>query len=193
MRDLPPGLPQENCIMKSHEKAGGKTGKERDDHYFVREALKEARKAASRDEVPVGAVITHNGLIIARAHNRREEAADPTSHAELTAIRKAAKRLDSWRLTGTTLFVTLEPCLMCMGAILQARIPRIVFAAFDPKAGACGSLYDLSSDLRLNHRVHVTSGVAEAEAKELLKGFFKRLRTGKKNLKSPASALAPDE
>ncbi|MBI5588713.1 MAG: nucleoside deaminase [Deltaproteobacteria bacterium] len=180
--------------MKSHEKTGGKTGKERDDHYFIREALKEARKAASRDEVPVGAVITHNGAVIARAHNRREEAADPTSHAELTAIRKAAKRLNSWRLTGTTLFVTLEPCLMCMGAILQARIPRIVFATFDPKAGACGSLYDLSCDRRLNHRVHVTSGVAEGEAKELLKGFFKRLRTGKKNLKGPTSALlTPDE
>ena len=175
--------------MKSYGKTGVKAGKERDDQYFMRLALREARKAASRDEVPVGAIITRGGVVIARGHNRREEAADPTSHAELTAIKKAAKRLKTWRLTGTTLFVTLEPCLMCMGAILQARIPRIVFATFDPKAGACGSLYDLSGDHRLNHRVHVTSGVVEAEAKELLKGFFKRLRTEKKNLKGSKSAL----
>lgn len=147
------------------------------------EALKEARKAASRNEVPVGAVITHNGAVVSRGHNRREEEEDPTSHAEMTAIKKAAKKMKSWRLTGTTLFVTLEPCIMCMGAILQARIHRVVFASFDPKAGACGSVYDLSGDRRLNHRVLVANGVAEAEAKELLKGFFRDLRRKKRSLK----------
>ncbi|MBI5468770.1 MAG: nucleoside deaminase [Deltaproteobacteria bacterium] len=154
----------------------------------MREALKEARKAALRNEVPVGAVIAHNGAVVSRGHNRREEEADPTSHAEMTAIKKAAKRLKTWRLTGTTLFVTLEPCVMCMGAILQARIPRVVFASFDPKAGACGSLYDLSGDRRLNHRVLVTSGVGEAEAKKILKDFFRRLRAEKKGLKGTKSA-----
>ncbi len=171
-------------IIKSHEKAV----KEQDDLFFMREALKEARKAAKRNEVPVGAVITHNGAVVSRGHNRREEEADPTSHAEMTAIKKAAKRLKTWRLTGTTLFVTLEPCIMCMGAILQARIPRVVFASFDPKAGACGSLYDLSGDRRLNHRVLVTSGVGEAEAKELLKGFFRDLRAKKRGHKGTKSA-----
>jgi len=156
---------------------------ERDDHFFMLEALKEARKAALRNEVPVGAVITHGGAIVSRGHNRREEQADPTSHAEMTAIKKAAGKLQSWRLTGTTLYVTLEPCIMCMGAILQARVPRVVFACFDPKAGACGSVYDLSSDSRLNHRVKVTSGVGTDEATELLKGFFRDLRTKKRGLK----------
>lgn len=170
--------------IKSHEKAV----KKRDDDFFMLEALREARKAASRNEVPVGAIITHNGVIISRGHNRREEEADPTSHAELTAIKKAARRLKTWRLSDTTLFVTLEPCIMCMGAILQARIPRLVFASFDPKAGACGSVYDLSGDRRLNHRVRVSSGVAETEAKELLKEFFKDLRARKKSLKSAKTA-----
>lgn len=154
----------------------------------MREALKEALKAASRNEVPVGAVITRNGEVVSRGHNRREEEEDPTSHAEMTAIKKAARKMKTWRLTGTTLFVTLEPCIMCMGAILQARIPRVVFASFDPKAGACGSVYDLSGDRRLNHRVAVTNGVAEAEAKELLKGFFKDLRAKKRSLKGTKSA-----
>ena len=151
------------------------------------EALREARKAASRNEVPVGAVITHNGVIISRGHNRREEKMDPTSHAELTAIKKAAGRLKTWRLSGTTLFVTLEPCIMCMGAVLQARITRLVFASFDPKAGACGSVYDLSGDRRLNHRVRVSSGVAEAEAGKLLKDFFRDLRAKKKSVKTAKS------
>lgn len=155
--------------------------KVKDDRFFMREAIKEAKKAALKNEVPVGAVIVKEGVVIARGHNLRESDSDPTSHAEIIAIRKAAKRLKTWRLTSTTLYVTLEPCIMCMGAILQARIPRLVFASFDPKAGACGSLYDLSSDRRLNHRVHVVSGVDETEAGAMLKAFFSTLRAGKKS------------
>ena len=148
----------------------------RTDKLFMSEALKEARKAKKRGEVPVGAVVVHEGEVIARGYNRKESASDPTAHAEVVAITRAAKKLKRWRLAGTTLYVTLEPCLMCMGAIVQARIPRLVFASLDPKAGACGSLYDISNDRRLNHRVHVTRGVAEEESRELLKEFFLKLR-----------------
>ena len=153
------------------------------DMAFMAGALKEARKAAKKGEVPVGAVIVHSGGVLARGHNRRETALDPTEHAEMMAIRSAARKLGSWRLTGCTLYVTLEPCLMCMGAILQARVTRLVFASFDPKAGACGSLYDLSNDGRLNHSVHVTTGVMEEEATAGLKDFFRELRSGKKALR----------
>jgi len=117
-----------------------------------------------------------DGRVIGRGYNRKESGYDPTLHAEMTAIRSAAKKLGAWRLEDTTLYVTLEPCLMCMGAIIQARIPRLVFAAFDPKAGACGSLYDVSNDRRLNHRLKVTSQVCEIEAARLLKNFFAQLR-----------------
>ncbi|GMR04868.1 MAG: tRNA adenosine(34) deaminase TadA [Thermodesulfobacteriota bacterium] len=140
------------------------------------EALKEASKAGELGEVPVGAVIVHGSEVIARGYNRKETSLNPTHHAEIIAIERAAKKLKNWRLRGTTLYVTLEPCLMCMGAIIQARVPRLVFAALDPKAGACGSLYDLSNDKRLNHRVHVTSGVGEDGAREILKKFFSKLR-----------------
>jgi tRNA(adenine34) deaminase len=146
-------------------------------------ALKEAEKAARKGEVPVGAVIVSEGKVIARGHNKRELANDPAAHAEFLAIRAAAKKLKRWRLSGTTLYVTLEPCLMCMGAIILARIPRLVFGALDPKAGACGSLYDISEDLRLNHRVHVTSGVMGAESQEALKNFFRSLRAEKREKK----------
>lgn len=150
------------------------------DLFFMNEALKEAKKALKRGEVPVGAVLVHKGLVAAKGHNRKETGNDPTAHAEVDVLRKAAKKIKSWRLTGTTLYVTLEPCLMCMGAIIQARVGRVVFAAFDPKAGACGSLYDLSKDLRLNHRVEITSGVEEKAASELLKSFFSELRKKRK-------------
>ncbi len=150
------------------------------DERFMAEAFKEARKAAAKGDVPVGAVIVRASKVLSRGHNRREAALDPLAHAEMAAIKRAAGKLESWRLTGTTLYVTLEPCLMCMGAILQARIPRLVFAAFDPKAGACGSVYDLSNDRRLNHRVEVQSGVMSVEAEGLLKGFFSGLREKKK-------------
>lgn len=149
------------------------------DAFFMREALKEAEKARKKDEVPIGAIIVRNAKIISRGHNKREEG-DPTAHAELIAIKKAASAIDGWRLTDTTLYVTLEPCLMCMGAIINSRIPRLIFAAFDPKAGACGSLYDLSNDKRLNHRVEVTSNVCVEEASAMLKDFFKKLRAKKK-------------
>jgi len=150
------------------------------DESFMRAALKEAVKAEARGEVPIGAVVVRAGRVIGRGYNRKESGLDPTLHAEITAIRSAAKRLGAWRLEDTTLYVTLEPCLMCMGAIIQARIPRLVFAAFDPKAGACGSVYDVSDDKRLNHRVKVSSRVCEPEAAGLLKGFFERLRSDRR-------------
>ncbi|MFQ5442251.1 MAG: tRNA adenosine(34) deaminase TadA [Thermodesulfobacteriota bacterium] len=146
------------------------------DSLFMAEALKEAVKAEKRGEVPVGAVIVHGPEVIARGYNRKETGRNPTLHAEMVAIERAAKKLGSWRLEGATLYVTLEPCLMCMGAVIQARIPGLVFAARDPKAGACGSLYDIANDRRLNHRVKVRAGVGEAEAGAMLKEFFLRLR-----------------
>jgi tRNA(adenine34) deaminase len=127
-------------------------------------------------EVPVGAVITRGGEVIARGFNKKESAPDPTLHAEIVAITGAARRLSAWRLEETTLYVTLEPCLMCMGALIQARVPRLVFGAFDPKAGACGSVFDFSRERRLNHRIDVTAGVLGTESERLLKDFFARLR-----------------
>lgn len=155
----------------------------RQDETFMAEALKEARKAAAKGEVPVGAVIVREGEVIARAHNRREAALDPLAHAEVLAIRSAAKKLKSWRLSGTAIYVTLEPCLMCMGAIVQARVPALVFGPLDPKAGAAGSLYDIPADSRLNHRVHVTAGVLASQSEEILKSFFQTLRRGKREKK----------
>lgn len=153
------------------------------DETFMAYALKEAKKAEAKGEVPVGAVIVHEGRIIARGHNKRELAKDPSAHAEFIALRAAAKKLDRWRLSGTTLYVTLEPCLMCMGAIILARIPRLVFGAFDPKAGSCGSLYNISEDARLNHKVHVATGVLNDECQNVLKEFFRKLRAEKKEKK----------
>jgi len=143
-------------------------------------ALDEARAAGAIGEVPIGAVLVWQGNIIGRGHNRRESSNDPTSHAEMLAIREAATRLDSWRLLETTLYVTLEPCPMCMGAIILARIPRVVYGCRDPKAGAAGSLYDLSCDERLNHRVEVVEGVLQQECSLLLSDFFRMLRDQKK-------------
>ncbi len=146
------------------------------DRAFMAEALFEASRAANLGEVPVGAVITAKGKVIARGYNRKETSCDPTLHGEIVAITNAAKALSAWRLTETTMYVTLEPCLMCMGALIAARVPRLVFAADDPKAGACGSLYDLSSDKRLNHNISVTKGVRAEEAGAQLKNFFSELR-----------------
>lgn len=146
------------------------------DEAFMYEALREAQHAAADGEVPVGAVLVHEKTIVARGRNTRERQQDPTAHAELIVIRSAAEQLQSWRLTGTTLYVTLEPCLMCAGAILQARIPRLVFSARDPKAGACGSLFTLHQDARLNHQIAVTHGLLENESHDLLQRFFQRLR-----------------
>lgn len=146
------------------------------DEAFMHEALREAERAAADGEVPVGAILVHENAIVARGRNARERQQDPTAHAELVVIREAAEQLQSWRLTGTTLYVTLEPCPMCAGAMLQARIPRLVFSTWDPKAGACGSLFALHEDNRLNHQIAVTYGVLEDESRALLQRFFQQLR-----------------
>ncbi|MBI5233703.1 MAG: tRNA adenosine(34) deaminase TadA [Deltaproteobacteria bacterium] len=147
------------------------------DEYFMKEALKEAMKAQGKAEVPVGAVIVREGRIISRAHNTRETTNDPAAHAEILVLRKAAKKLKSWRLVHADLYVTLEPCLMCVSALVQARIKRLVYGAPDPKAGACGSVWDIVRDTRLNHRVEVAGGILKEDAETMLKGFFKGLRT----------------
>lgn len=146
------------------------------DAEFMRLAMEEARAAVTHHDVPIGAVVAVAGQVVARGHNRREADGDPTAHAEMVTIRDAARALGSWRLDGATLYVTLEPCTMCAGAMVLARLPRLVFAATDPKAGATGSLYDIVDDPRLNHRVEVTSGVLAAEAGDLLRTFFRDRR-----------------
>ena len=150
------------------------------DQVFMAAALEEARAAARRGEVPIGAVVVKDGEVIGRGHNLRETSNDPTTHAEMIAIREAAARIGHWRLLDTTLYVTLEPCVMCMGAIILARIPRLVFGPRDPRAGAVGSIYDFSRDDRFNHRVAVTEGVLAEECAELWSGFFRQLRQEKK-------------
>jgi len=147
------------------------------DEIFMRQALRQAQQAARLGEVPVGAVITHRSQVIAQGYNQRETLRDPTAHAEMIALTAAAEFLHSWRLTGCTMYVTLEPCLMCAGAIILARLDRLVYAAADPKAGACESLYNVLDDPRLNHRVAVTAGVLAVEASQLLRDFFATLRT----------------
>ncbi len=146
------------------------------DRGYMAEALSEAARAAALGEVPIGAVLVHRDRILVRAHNLRESRHDPTAHAELLVIREAAEQLGSWRLLDTTLYVTLEPCAMCAGAIVLARIPRLVYAAPDPKAGACGSLFNLVQDRRLNHRVEVLDRLGELESQRLLQSFFRQLR-----------------
>ncbi len=146
------------------------------DEECMRIAFREAGKALEIDEVPVGAVIVHEGVIIAKAHNQRELLRDPTAHAEMIAITQAASHLGSWRLDDTIMYVTLEPCAMCAGAIVLARIPRVVFGAWDPKAGAAGSVMDILKHSKLNHRPEVVSGVMEGECGSILKAFFARLR-----------------
>ena len=146
------------------------------DVKFMREALAAAAAAASLGEVPIGAVIVREGRVIARGENRRERDRDPTAHAEMIAVREAARRLGGWRLTGCTLYVTLEPCPMCAGAAVQARLPRLVFGAADPKGGAGGSVVDLLRDTRFSHVVEVASGVCEEECSALLRQFFATLR-----------------
>ena len=144
-------------------------------------AIKEARKAERLGEVPIGAVIVREGEIIGRGHNLRESRHDPVAHAELLAVRQAARRSGNWRLTGATLYVTLEPCIMCMGALILARIDTVVFGCRDPKAGAAGSLYDLSCDPRLNHRFPLIAGVRGEECSAMLSQFFSALRGRKRS------------
>jgi tRNA(adenine34) deaminase len=144
---------------------------------YMQEAIEEAHKALLIDEVPIGAVVVYNGKIIGRGYNQRETLGDPTAHAEMIAIRQAAQSLGSWRLTGAALYVTLEPCPMCAGAIVNARISTLVYGANDPKAGAVSSLMNIVQDQRLNHTVaEVIAGIREAECAQLLRGFFKQLR-----------------
>ena len=151
--------------------------KKRDDTYFMKWALKLAQKAALINEVPVGAVVVHDYKIIGRGWNQVEARKDASRHAELTALRQAAKKLGRWRLGGCTLYVTLEPCSMCAGAMVLSRIDRLVFAAPDPKAGACGSVFNIVDDKRLNHRIKVEQAVMDKEASQLLKDFFKKRRS----------------
>lgn len=146
------------------------------DLEFMQMALDQARLAPALGEVPIAAVIVLDGQLLSQVHNFREVWQDPTAHAEVVAIREAATRLKTWRLTGTTMYVTIEPCSMCAGAIIQARVSRLVFGARDPKAGACGSVFNLPSERRLNHRVEVCGGVLELESQELMQTFFRRLR-----------------
>lgn len=144
-------------------------------------AIREAEQALSEEEVPVGAVIVHGDRVVAAAHNQREQLHDPTAHAEMIAITQAAEALGSWRLEGCTLYVTLEPCPMCAGAILQARIPTVVYGATDPKAGAVRSLYRLLEDPRLNHRCQIVSDVLAEPCSQILSRFFQQQRKlGKK-------------
>ncbi len=151
----------------------------------MQRAIAEAGKAAARNEVPIGCVIVRGDKIIARGHNLRESNQDPTGHAELIAIRIAARKLRSWRLLDTVLYVTLEPCTMCMGAIILARIPTVVFGCFDTKGGAAGSLFDLSNDPRLNHRVELIPRVLESDCSSLLSNFFTELRRRKQKERTP--------
>ena len=146
------------------------------DISYMQQTLTLARSAPLIGEVPIAALLVRNGLVIAQAHNLRETKQDPTAHAEVLVIQEAAQKLGSWRLIDTTLYVTLEPCTMCIGAIVLARIPRVVFAATDPKAGACGSIMNIPPEPKLNHRVEVVAGVCAEESQLLLQEFFRQLR-----------------
>lgn len=148
---------------------------------FMQRALELAREAASKDEVPVGAIIVFENEIIAEAINNRENAKNPVGHAELMAIELASKKLDRWRLTGCTLYVTLEPCVMCAGAIVLSRVDQVVFGTHDPKAGAVESIYQILADKKLNHSPVITTGVLQAECSQVLKDFFNKKRIEKAN------------
>jgi tRNA(adenine34) deaminase len=142
------------------------------DDYFMRLALREAERALEHDDVPIGSVVVREGELLAAGHNERELRQDPTAHAEMIALREAARALGSWRVLDAVLYVTLEPCAMCAGAIVLARVPRVVYGASDPKAGACGSVLDVLAEPRLNHRPEVAGGLLGGESAELLAGFF---------------------
>jgi tRNA(adenine34) deaminase len=146
------------------------------DNFFMNKALDEAYEAYELDEVPIGAVIVKDGRIIGKGYNRKEVSSDTTNHAEIMAIKEASKNLKNWRLTGCTMYVTVEPCPMCAGAIVNSRISELVIGTMDPKGGACGSLYNIVEDDRLNHRVEVRRGILEEECSNIMKDFFKKLR-----------------
>ena len=151
-----------------------------DDERFMKEALRQAMKARALEEVPIGCVIVHDGNIIARGYNRRNTDKNTTSHAEINAIRKASKKLGDWRLEGCTIYITLEPCQMCAGAIVQARIDRAVIGSMNPKAGCAGSVLNILEMPQLNHQVEVTRGVLQDECSQMLSGFFRQLREKKR-------------
>ncbi len=170
-------------MKENHISARAFKGEEPKEKY-MKEALKLAKKAAELGEVPIGCVIEHGGKIIGRGYNRRKTDKNSLSHAEITAIRKASKKLDDWRLEGCTMYVTLEPCQMCSGAIVQARIPRVVIGCMNPKAGCAGSIMDILHEPRFNHQVETIYGMMEEECSEVLKDFFKKLRVRLKTEKS---------
>ena len=146
---------------------------------FMKQALKEAKKAYNKKEIPVGAVIVKNGEIIARGHNIKEMKNDCTKHAEIIAIQKASKKLDSWRLTDCEMYVTLEPCSMCAGALIQSRIKKIHIGCMDEKTGACGSVLNLLEDYKFNHKIEIEKGILKEECEKIIKDFFKELRKQK--------------
>ena len=146
------------------------------DVFWMRQAIELARQAGEKGEVPVGAILVKDDLLITQAHNLREQSGSPVAHAEMLAIQAASKKIGDWRFVNTTLYVTLEPCPMCAGAIVLARIPRVVYAAVDPKSGAAGTLYNILQDERLNHRVELVSGILAEESSALLKSFFNKRR-----------------
>lgn len=146
------------------------------DRRFMRSAIDVAHRALDAEDVPIGAIVVHQGKIIGRGYNERERLADPTAHAEILALSAAAQYMKSWRLDDCTLYVTLEPCPMCAGAIVLGRVARLVFGAFDAKAGACGSLYEITTDARLNHRVETVGGVLAEPCAELIRAFFRDRR-----------------
>ena len=157
------------------------SGAEKNDEAYMRLALEEAAAAGAEGEVPIGAVVVCDGEVVASAHNRRETDADPSAHAEFSAMVAAARELGRWRLTGCTVYVTLEPCLMCAGLMVNARVDRCVYGAADPKGGALGTLFDVSHDPRLNHAFEVTPGVLADEAADQLRSFFRERRAARRS------------
>lgn len=152
---------------------------EKNDIYFMKEAIRQAKKAAAIEEVPIGCVIVHQDTIIARGYNKRNKAATALAHAEILAIRKASRKIGDWRLEECTMYITLEPCPMCAGAIVQARIPRVVIGAMNPKAGCAGSILNILQEDRLNHQVETVKGMLEEECRRLMQEFFRELREKK--------------
>ena len=165
----------------------------RDEEKFMKEAIRQAKKAYALREVPIGCVIVYEGKIIARGYNRRNTDKNTTSHAKINAIRKASKKLGDWRLEGCTLYVTLEPCQMCAGAIVQARIDKVVIGSMNPKAGCAGSVLNLLEMDGFNHKVEVERGVLEEECSTMLSGFFKELRMEKAKAKAKAKELEEND
>ncbi|MBU8908395.1 tRNA adenosine(34) deaminase TadA [Desertibacillus haloalkaliphilus] len=159
-----------------------------EDQYFMKKAIEQAMLAGEKEEVPIGAIIVKDGHIIASAHNMRETSQQASAHAELLAIEQACKHEQSWRLPGCTLYVTLEPCQMCAGAVIQSRVDRVVYGASDPKAGCAGTLMNLLEDPRFNHRAEVVAGVLKGESAQLLKDFFRQLREKKKKKNSESQS-----